>query len=297
MAELRRMAKNINEEATRIQENIDGLDTQEGQQLNFMKRYFPEVAEGWEWVKNNQALFTKPIFGPPMISCSIKDERYSDQVQSLLQNDDFLCFTAQTKEDHKKLTDQLYRVMSLSVVIRTCSKPREAFQPPVSAEEAASLGLDGFAVDYIDGPAPVLAMLCSEKRVHQSGVSLQDHGDAEYSSLVQSGKVNNWAAGRHSYMVRRRKEYGPQAMSTISKNIGPGRFWTSQPVDAQERAQLTRQLAEKKGEKVVLKEENDQLKQKEAVLDEQKDEIINKIVSLLHALVVANRADRGCRRS
>ena len=279
MVEIKRQARAINDEVARIQEAIAGLDTQEGQQLNFMKRHFSEVAEAWAWVKDNQAAFEKEVFGPPMISCSIKDERYSDQVQSLLQNDDFLCFTAQTTGDYKKLTDQLYRVMSLSVVIRTCSKPREAFSPPVSAEDASSLGLEGFAVDYVDGPAPVLAMLCAEKRIHQSGVALREHGDAEYERLVNSGKVNNWAAGKHSYMVRRRREYGPQAMTTISKSIQPGRFWTSQPVDAQEKAALTRQLAEKKGEKAPLKEENDQIKAKEAAFDEQRDQISKRIVS------------------
>ena len=279
IGDVRDRGKVIVSEMRRIQENIEGLDTQEGQQLNFMRKHFPEIAQGWEWVQQHQDGFEKEVFGPPMISCSIKDERYSDQVQSLLQPDDFMCFTAQTKGDYKKLTDQLYRVMSLSVVIRTCAAPLESFRPPVDANEARTLGLDGFAIDYLDGPAPVLAMLCAEKRVHQSGVALKDHNDAEYERLIHSGKVNNWAAGKHSYMVRRRREYGPQAMTTVSKNIQPGRFWTSQPIDAQEKAELNRQLTEKRGERDVLKTEHNELKTKQSAIDEQKDDINNKIVS------------------
>ncbi|GJN81370.1 structural maintenance of chromosomes protein 5 [Purpureocillium lilacinum] len=280
MGDVRDKGKVIVSEMRRIQENIEGLDTQEGQQLNFMRKHFPEIAQGWEWVQQHQDGFEKEVFGPPMISCSIKDERYSDQVQSLLQPDDFMCFTAQTKGDYKKLTDQLYRVMSLSVVIRTCAAPLESFRPPVDANEARTLGLDGFAIDYLDGPAPVLAMLCAEKRVHQSGVALKDHNDAEYERLIHSGKVNNWAAGKHSYMVRRRREYGPQAMTTVSKNIQPGRFWTSQPIDAQEKAELNRQLTEKRGERDVLKTEHNELKTKQSAIDEQKDDINNKITTL-----------------
>ena len=79
-------------------------------------------------------------------------------------------------------------------------------------------------------------------------------------------------------MVRRRKEYGPNAMTTITKNIQPGRFWTSQPVDTQEKAELNRQLAEAKGEADIMKTEFKDLKSKNGVFEGQKAEISNKIV-------------------
>ncbi|KAF4984202.1 hypothetical protein FZEAL_542 [Fusarium zealandicum] len=247
--------KALNGEIRQVEENIESFETQQGQQLNFMRKHFPELATGWDWIQEHKGEFEKEVFGPPMISCSIKDERYSDQVQSLLQNDDFSCFTAQTKNDYRKLTDQLYRVQSLSVVIRTCAQPLDAFQRPVSADEAADMGLDGFAIDFLEGPAPVLAMLCAEKRLHQSGVALGDHNDAQYDRLVTSGKVNSWAAGKQSFTVRRRKEYGPQAMTAITKNIQPGRYWTSQPIDTQEKQELNKRLLELRGERDSLKEE------------------------------------------
>lgn len=184
-----------------------------------MRRQHPDVAAGWEWVQANQGEFEKEVFGPPMISCSVKDEHYSDQIQSLLSTDDFLCFTAQTKNDHKKLTNQLYRVMSLSVVIRTCANPLSAYKPPIDRTEAAAFGLDGFAIDHLAGPEPVLAMLCAEKRLHQSGVARGEHDDEAYNRLVNSGKVSQWAAGRQTFIVRRRREYGPQAMTTITRSI------------------------------------------------------------------------------
>ncbi|KAK5994971.1 Structural maintenance of chromosomes 5-like protein [Cladobotryum mycophilum] len=260
-------------ETKRLAQDIQSLDTQEGQQLNFMRKHFPELAQGWDWVQQHQGEFEKEVLGPPLISCSVKDERYSDQVQSLLQSDDFLCFTAQTRNDYKKLTNQLYREMSLSVVVRTCAHPLASFRSPVDATEAEALGLDGFAINYLDGPEPVLAMLCAEKRLHQSGVTLRDHNDAEYERLVHHGKVNNWAAGKQSYTIRRRKEYGPNAMTTIAKNIQPGKFWTSQPVDSQEKAELNRQLVEARGEAEILKVQFKDLKAKKGTFDDQTAEI------------------------
>ncbi|KAH6888056.1 P-loop containing nucleoside triphosphate hydrolase protein [Thelonectria olida] len=262
--------RQANIKIAKLEGDLASFNTQQGQQLSFMKKHFPEVAAGWEWVSNNQDEFEKEVFGPPLISCSVKNEQYSDQVQSLLQGDDFTCFTAQTKNDYKKLTDQLYRVMSLSAVIRTCSQPLENFKRPVSEAEAQGLGLEGFAIDFLDGPDPVLAMLCAEKRLHLSGVSLRDHDDAQYDRLVKGGRVSQWAAGKQLYMVRRRREYGPQAMTAITKSIQTGRFWTSQPVDYQEREEMSKQLTAHRNEKEALKEEYRQIAAKMEDIDNQK---------------------------
>ena len=276
---------------------IANLDTQQGQQVNLLRRQFPEVATAWDWIQEHKDIFEKEVFGPPLVSCSMKDDRYGDQVQSLLQLDDYTCITAQTKNDYKKLTQQLYRVMSLSVVVRTCPQPLQAYLAPIDAQAAASLGLDGFAIDFLNGPEPVLAMLCAEKRLHQSGISLREHGDAEYERLVNSGTVSQWAAGKQSFIVRRRKEYGPNAMSAITKHIQPGRFWTSQPVDAQEKAEVKRKLIQLKGERDVMKEEHAQLKKNQSAIVEKQaektDEIVrlSRIVCLLRELTKVNRLD------
>ncbi|PTB43991.1 hypothetical protein M441DRAFT_132901 [Trichoderma asperellum CBS 433.97] len=265
------------DELRKLKADIESLDTQEGQQLSFMRKHFPELATAWDWVQEHQGEFEKEVFGPPMLCCSVKDERYSDQVQALLQTDDFLCFTAQTKNDYRKLTNQLYREMSLSVVIRTCLQPLAAFRSPIALDEAQSLGLDGFALNYLDGPEPVLAMLCAEKRLHQSGVSVKDHSDDEYERLVNHGRISQWAAGKQQYLIRRRKEYGPNAMTTVTKRIQPGRFWTSQPVDSQEKMELNRQQIEVTEEAEVMKVTYKELRQKNGTFEEQKAEIQGKI--------------------
>jgi predicted nucleic acid-binding Zn-ribbon protein len=280
--DIKNRGRSINNEIRQVEDNIQSLETQQGQQLNFMRKNFPDLATAWDWIQENKKEFEKEVFGPPMISCSIKDERYSDQVQSLLQGDDFTCFTAQTKNDYKKLSDQLYRVQSLSVVIRSCAQPLSAFQRPVSMDEANELGLDGFAVDFLEGPEPVLAMLCAEKRLHQSGVSLRDHNDAQYDRLVRSGKVNSWAAGNQSFIVRRRKEYGPQAMTAVTKSIPQGRFWTSQPVDGQEKQEMNKRLVELNDERDVFKEKYRELQSRIQAIEDQKNNIHDTIVSHIH---------------
>lgn len=275
---LRDKGKPLKEHKKNLEASLQSLDTEEGKQLNLMSKFWPDVSKAWDWIQENKDKFEKEVFGPPMISCSIKDERYSSQVQAMLQNDDFLCFTAQTTDDLKILTKQFYREMGLSVTIRKCSNPLDTYRSPLSQAEASDFGLDGFAIDFVQGPEPVLAMLCAEKRLHLSAVTLQDHNNEQYNRLVNSNRVVQWAAGRQMYTIRRRKEYGDKAMTAITKFIQAGRFWNSQLVDSQEKVTLERQLREAATEFEALGEQNRVVIAKKSDILTRKEAIQTKIV-------------------
>lgn len=257
---------------------MDELESQQGQLLNQLRRINSDVAKGWEWLKDNQGGFVKEVFGPPMLTCSVKDKRYTDHVQSILQADDFLCFTAQTREDHKKLSDQFYRTMGLSVTIRSCFTPYSAFQPPLPREELTRLGFDGYVSDYLDGPEPVLAMLCAEKRLHASAVALRDISDAQFEQIQRVERLTQFAAGRQLYRIMRRKEYGPGAVSTRVTQFAKGRFWADQPVDAAEKAELQQKKQELLAQRAAMKEQYEAQEAKCKELVEEKQKILDKIV-------------------
>ncbi len=213
-----------------------------------------------------------------MLTCSVKDKRYSDLVQSMLQAGDFLCFTTQTKEDHKKLSDQFYKKMGLSVTIRSCFTQYRSFQPPLPREELTGLGFNGYVNDYLDGPEPVLAMLCSEKRLHASAVALRDISDDEFERIQQVEKLTQFAAGRQLYRITRRREYGPGAVSTRVTQFGQGRFWADQPVDSAAKNELQQKLDELKAQRDTLKAQYDAIGAQKETLDQEKKDIVEKIV-------------------
>ncbi|KAL2198707.1 hypothetical protein P885DRAFT_33038 [Corynascus similis CBS 632.67] len=264
----------------RVQSSLSELESQQGQLLTQLRRINNDVAKGWEWLRDNQNGFEKEVFGPPMLTCSVKDKRYTDLVQSILQTDDFLCFTAQTREDHKKLSDQFYRVMGLSVTIRSCFTPYSSFQPPLRREELSKLGFDGYVSDYLDGPEPVLAMLCAEKRMHASAVSLQDITDEQFEQIQRAERLTQFAAGRQLYRITRRKEYGPGAVSTRVTQFAKGRFWADQPVDAAEKTELLERMKELQTQRSALKEQYEALDAKCKTMDQEKQQILDKIEEL-----------------
>lgn len=293
MNRIRLQAGENREQLTALQKSLHELESQQGQLLNQLRRLDPDVAKGWEWLRDNQDGFEKEVFGPPMLTCSVKDKRYTDLVQSMLQAGDFLCFTAQTKQDHKKLSDQFYSKMGLSVTIRSCFTPYSSFQPPLSKDELSHLGFDGYVNEYLDGPEPVLAMLCSEKRLHASAVALKDISDEQFERIQQVEKLNQFAAGRQFYRITRRREYGAGAVSTRVTQFGQGRFWADQPVDAAEKTELLEKIEALRAHRATLKEQYDAKELLKKDLDAEKTQIGKKIVRFYLYAMQLNIADTG----
>ncbi|KAK1758556.1 SMC5-like protein [Echria macrotheca] len=242
--QLREEGRENNVQQKKLNDELQNLESQQGQLTSFLRKIHADSARGWEWLKENQDKFEKEVFGPPMLSCSVKDPRYSDLVQSALAFQDFICFTTQTKNDHIKLSNQFYGEMKLKVTLRSCLRSLDAFQPPMSRNELVQYGFDGYALDYLDGPEPVLAMLCSEKKIHMSAVGLRALQDPQVDRVLQDEKINQFACGGRTYRVTRRREYGPSAVTTRIDMLQKGRFWTGQAVDATEKAEVEAKLNE-----------------------------------------------------
>ncbi|CAK7218603.1 Structural maintenance of chromosomes protein 5 [Sporothrix curviconia] len=264
MERVKGVAQRVANEKRQTENEIAALDSQRGQQISLLRRTAPEVAHGWQWLEANKHQFSKEIFGPPLVTCSIKDQRYSDHVQALMQSDDYLCFTTQCVEDHKKLSAQFYQEMGLSVTIRTCTTPFNSFRGPIDPEQLASMGFEGTAIDYIEGPEPVLAMLCAERRLHASPVSLHLPQPDQYDRVMASDNISVWVSNDQMYRVNRRREYGAHAVSTSVRDVRPGRFWKEAQVDMSEKAELQRKLDGFNADFAALKDEMQQLKEKAA---------------------------------
>jgi structural maintenance of chromosomes protein 5 len=266
-------------EIQRVERSIDELDSKEGQVFNLLQRLAPEVAKGWEWLKDHQDEFEKPVFGPPVLCCVVKNPAYSGLVQSALGPGDLLCFTAQTKNDHKKLSAKFYGDLKISVTIRTCVKPLNFYQPPAPRGQLSQLGFDGYVLDYLEGPEPVLGMLCSEKRIHASAVALRDITDDQQEQVERGDLLSQFACGNRSCRIIRRREYGPDGVTTRSEQVRKGRWWTDQPPDQSYKRELQQQHSAMSKELQELLAQFKLQKTQQEALHTEKKEIADKIVS------------------
>ena len=229
--ELRRRGLDKNYRIKQAQTDLAQLDSQSGKQMSKLQESSHEASRLWAWVQQNQDQFEKPVFGPPIVECTIKDPKYVDLVESLFQNSSMTAFTVQTNGDFKKLSDQAHDRMQLSAVnIRTQLVGLDSFRPPVSAEQMTRFGFEGWALDYMNGPEPVLAMLCGELHIHEAGIALRDITSQQFE-LLQESPIQSWVTSKSTYRISRRREYGPGATSTLVKDIRRASIWTDQPVN------------------------------------------------------------------
>ncbi|KAG4431752.1 hypothetical protein IFR05_012767 [Cadophora sp. M221] len=270
--------KEIRDKIENAKIELAAFDTQEGQQLNKLERTAKEAAVAWKWLQDNRDQFREEVYGPPLVTCSLKDPRYANAVEALLGKNDFLAFTTQNLDDMKKLSDQFVGVMGLSDVTIRSTSGGLSQQRSLSAQDLQRLGLDGWAIDFIDGPEPVLSMLCNSRKLDNSPVALRDSSDENiYNEIVAGEKVTHWVTGSTFYQVSRRKEYGPGAVSTTSKNVSDAANWTDQPVDASAKREVQERIDAMGSDFEALKSEIKPLRtaltQKKELLPEINNEI------------------------
>ena len=229
--ELVSQGKERNAQIAEKTRELESLDSQAGQQGIKLKNMSRETAQAWHWIQDHQDEFEHRVFGPPVVECSVKDPKYVDAVEASFQKNDLVTFTVQSYNDFKKLSAQLYGTLRLAdITIRTCTGGLDQFRPPISDQQMRSFGFEGWALDYLAGPEPVLAMLCSECKINQTGVALGDISDRQYEAL-QSSPISSWVTGKASFQITRRREYGPGATSTRVRDLKKAQIWTNQPVD------------------------------------------------------------------
>lgn len=258
------------------------LQSQSGQQSKKLLRYSHDTYKAWEWVKSNQHVFEKQVFGPPIVECSITDPKYTDMIETLFQRNLFLTFTAQTNKDFKTLQNYAHDELHLSEInIRVMSGGMDLFVPPVSKEEMKQYGFQSWASDYIAGPEPVLAMLSSEAKLYRTAVALPDTTSQQFEQL-QTSPIDSWLTSKSSYKIIRRREYGPSAVSTAVRDVKKASIWNDQPVDLTAKRELQENIEGWGKEVAALNKKNEE---SQTEIGRLRDEIRNKeynIVSFFH---------------
>ncbi|CZT05662.1 related to structural maintenance of chromosome protein (SMC) [Rhynchosporium agropyri] len=271
------IGKELRGKIDRDRMTLKAFDTQQGQQLNKLERVAKETAIAWKWIQDNRDQFQEEVYGPPLVTCSLKDPRYANAVEVLLGKADFLAFTTQNLNDMTKLMDQLVGAMGLSDVTVRSASGKNYDRRELSAQDLQRLGLDGWAIDFIDGPGPVLNMLCDVRRLEKSPVGLQESNEESYNEIVAVETVTHWVSGPSFHQVSRRKEYGPEAFSTTAKHVPEATNWTDQPVDTAAKREVQERIDAMEGEfeelKRVIKPIRSDIEQKRGELPELKEEI------------------------
>lgn len=276
-----------------LEGRVNNLSTQDGQRESRLESMSRDTFRAWKWIKENQQRFSKEVFGPPAITCSIRDPRMADAVEACFGQGDFKIITVQTMEDYRLLQEELTRKQRLHDISLRVHRSDNLtnFSPPMSDEDLTKFGLEQWAVDCIEGPSIVLAMLCSQNYLHQTGITSKDVSQEQHDA-IEGSAIRTYIAGGKSIRFTRRAEYGAAGTSAMVRDIRPARVWTDQPVDMGRQRQMNDQikhlqmeLTELKDNKATLEfnigEVRDELEEKETTIKRLREDKDNKQKALV----------------
>ncbi|KAJ9652140.1 Structural maintenance of chromosomes protein 5 [Neophaeococcomyces mojaviensis] len=256
-----------------LEDKLNNLETQIGQRESRLEELSAHTHRAWQWVKSNQQRFKKEVFGPPAVTVTVKDPRMAKALESLTQGNDLKVITAQCKDDFKILQEELtHRQRLHDVSLRVCSIDNlSGFQPPMNDEQLHNLGLEQWALDCLEGPPQVLAMLCQERYLHQCGIASNDVTQEQHDAISNS-VLKSYIAGNKSVRFTRRAEYGAAGISAQIRNIRQPRVWTDRPVDDSRREQINQEIRSVNHDIASVAEAVERIRQQGKELREEREE-------------------------
>ncbi|KAK6348767.1 Structural maintenance of chromosomes protein 5 [Orbilia blumenaviensis] len=247
------------DEIQKIDKWISRMNDIASQKIEALRKTSPDSHQVFEWLQKNRNRFSGPVYGPPIVECTVTDPDYQAEVESLLGRGEKLAFTCTNKADFETLMIAVYgdnrneRGMGLSdVTIRYTEKGLDEFPRIASTDEVASWGFDGLALDFISGPSEVLSMLCSSALLQRVGISKSRLSASQYQAVKSGKTMVKWVAGGISTQIRRRQDY-PGAESEIHSHIKPAEFFRVPEVDKQ-------LIQQKRQQQAKLETEIDEIK-------------------------------------
>jgi chromosome segregation ATPase len=266
-----------------IENEIEALQTRSGQLTDKLRKISSDSAKAYAWLQKNKDKFEREVYGPPLVTCSIKKPECADAVESALKRGDFVTFTVTTRKDFLTLQDCLLSnregCLSLSdITIKQASRPLSAFQRPTDEATLRNLGFDGWLLGALDGPEPVLAMLSENAGLHRTAFTSRPQSEAEFDR-VKNSPITRWATKDTLFAVQSRKEYNQTSTTTTA--LRKARNWVDQPVDTSRQSELKRLVLELEHERETLKEEWNQIKSQNYKLGQEMQDIVTARVGFL----------------
>jgi chromosome segregation ATPase len=255
--EMSREDEQIMVEVQRLRREIEAkehekerLESVAGQRELLMRRE-ADTWKVWEWYQKNKHKFELEILPPPILSVSVKDPKYVDAIEQLIRSCN-LAFLCQTRNDYFALSNAVFgkrgdRNSGLGVTTVTIKNfsgskaPTLADQapPPFNSEQLADLGFEGFVLDFLEGPAPILNMLCHDCGVGQTPITMRKF-TAQDNQRCEIAGLGLWLTGQT--MMKCTRRYG--AMSTAIVTIPPATIYKTQPVDVNKRREIEKSISE-----------------------------------------------------
>lgn len=243
------------------------LNSQTGQRDSLLSKLSKDTHSGWTWLKDNMDTLSlrDKVFGPPIIECSVPNSKYADAVETVLRRGDLTAITCTNSHDAQIIQNKLVGKKDAGglglhqISIRTVPHSRSFYKSPLTSEELAAFGFEGWLGDFIEGPDAVIAMLCETAKIHRTAFASKSMTNEQYTSLEHSNaraqnatQIQKWVAGSEVYQVTSRRDYG--LSSTTVTSVRKAEYFTGQPVATTEMQKVDEEINDIQREMLLMRD-------------------------------------------
>ncbi|KAF3942401.1 hypothetical protein ABW19_dt0209404 [Dactylella cylindrospora] len=272
-------------EAKALKDSLARIQGVTGQRLNFLKKLHPESYTAHTWLQDNLQRFKGRIHGPPIVECSLRAEYY-DEIEALFGGNEMFAFTCTNKDDFREFMNILYgskgdKGMGMTqVTVKYIEKSLDSFQRAGTQEQVKAWGFDGLALDFIDGPEPVLSMLCNSLGIHKIGISKKRLSPDQQNAIKSQKYMSKWVSNGVLTSIIRRAEYGTE--TEVNSVVKPARCFKTPPVDTQGINNDKQRLAEYEDQLREISETLEENKKQLGELQAQAEELLKEKAGVQH---------------
>lgn len=191
----------------------------------------------------NAAELKDRFFEAPIVSCSVTDVSYARYIEQCIPNNDLFAITVSSKADFDA---------ALPIVLDQHNAPIRHSnhmgvpQPAVSRERMLELGFDGYLLDFIKGPAPVLGMIFNSAKLDKIPVRKRPFTNDQINVLTKSGPngravFDKFLAGDICFTVKQSR-YGQKLTFYNSESINQPKYFSSTGISLDVRQEYQRNI-------------------------------------------------------
>ncbi|KAJ2813772.1 Structural maintenance of chromosomes protein 5, partial [Coemansia furcata] len=195
---------------------LRGLDDEAQRRREALRRVHDDSVRALEWLESNRKLFAQHVFAPICLEASVRDARYAAAVEAVVGVGTLRTFVAQCDADYHVFTREVNDRLGLRVSVVSAAelKAPGALQPAHSRDTLAGLGFGGYAVDFVEAPRAVLAVLCSREKIHEIPLAL---GAVDHVACERL-RLREYIADATRYTLTRGR-YGSHASTVTTARI------------------------------------------------------------------------------
>jgi hypothetical protein len=146
--------------------SLQKLNDYRERKIQNLSRWNSHAHKTYQFIQENPDLFEKPVLGPIVLEVSLKNERYADAVEAVMQRL-LLTFVAQTEKDYHTLMSNVNDRMRFSInAVQYSHLKRDRYQPKHTEAQLKQMGFDGVLSDFFEAPDPIMVAILENTFAH-----------------------------------------------------------------------------------------------------------------------------------